>query len=146
MTTTETTAWTPPVVLAVIGMGVVILGSLLPWATLSVGPFSRTVAGTDADGVLTLPIAVVGLLVFVVRRQSGITTLLTGLLTGVPVGGIALYDIINVSNMATDLTTHKVRSLSASVSVGVGLWLCLAGAILTIAASVATPSARKAAE
>lgn len=103
------------------GAGALALGSFLPWA--EVGPFS--VSGTDGDGVLTLGF---GVLIAVVAWPSMQKAIGRGRsITASIAAGLALvvcvYDVLNVSSSDNDFIEAEV---------GIGLWVCTAGAIAVI--------------
>jgi len=103
------------------GAGALALGSFLPWA--EVGPFS--VSGTDGDGVLTLGL---GVLIAVVAWPSMQKAIGRGRsITASIAAGLALvvcvYDVVNVSSSDNDFIEAEV---------GIGLWVCTAGAIAVI--------------
>ncbi|KQZ70633.1 hypothetical protein [Nocardioides sp. Root151] len=80
-----------------------VVGALLPWA--SAGPFS--VAGTNGDGIITLPLGIVAVAAGIVRgvatRPSGwqIAVPIVALVVGVLVGLIGVIDTILVADEAT---------------------------------------------
>lgn len=103
---------------------VIILGSVLPWA--SVGGFA-TINGTDGDGVLTLILGVAVIVValaFVRPRagRGGGWGAWVALALAVVAGLIALYDLININNLGA----------GALVSIGIGLILIPIGAVVGI--------------
>ena len=121
-------ALVPPLV--AIGAGVlVVLGSLLAWATVSAGIINASAAGTDGDGKATLIfglVAVAAVATFIKVRSVWLL-IATGVAFLVSLG-ISIYDTINVSS------THVGNSvIQAHVSVGIGLWLCLIASILGVA-------------
>jgi hypothetical protein len=115
----------------VIGAGaLLILGSLLPWATVSSRFGSISVDGTSGDGKITLILGVVALAMGVVLLQRKIST---GWLVGTGVVflaalGITIKDASDVSSVP-----NPVAEL-VGVHVGFGLWL---GMIASIVGAVA---------
>ena len=88
--------------LSLIGGGLVILGSFLPWATVTSAFGSVSKSGTDGDGQITL---------------------IAGCLAAL----VAVMDIIDVSR-----TAGEVESAYLDASVGIGLWVVLAGAVVAV--------------
>jgi Protein of unknown function (DUF2510) len=120
-----------PWIIAVAG-ALAIVGSILPWATVRTGFGELSVSGTDGDGVITLVLGIalvgLGLCGFTRARQilSGVS-----LLPALGVGAIALIDIVDVSNVADELGSDF-----AQVSIGSGLWVCLAAAVLALVGGI----------
>lgn len=108
-----------------IAAAAVIVGSIMPWATVRTVFGSVDVAGTDGDGVLTL-IGGAAAGVAALLRRHVLGAIAFGL-----VGAIALYDVVNVSDALSD-----VDSALADASVGWGLWLILVAAIAGVVLSV----------
>lgn len=115
----------PPLV--AIGAGsLVVLGSLLAWATVSAGIINASAAGTDGDGKVTLIFGLVAIAAVAIFMKIRSVWLLIGAGVAFLVClGVSIYDTINVSS------THIGNSvIQAHVSVGIGLWLCLIASIL----------------
>ena len=113
----------------VIGTGiaaiVIIVGSVLPWATVSLGDLSESVGGMDGDGAITL---VLGLLlgafaVYAYLRGAPRGLAWAAAVVAAIVAVVAIIDIADVSSLSGDLGDL------ADVSVGFGLWLVLIGGI-----------------
>lgn len=114
---------------------VVVIGSVMPWATAFGGALSK--AGTDGDGAITLVlgllIAAGGLAVGLARGRIwiAIVAALLGALVGVT-AGIDLSD-----------AQSKIGDLHGVVSVGAGLWVTLFGGILAFGACCAAVALRR---
>ena len=108
-------------------MAMIVLGSLLPWATVVTVFGSISISGTEGDGVITLFLGGVGLTGVVLalgrRRRAVIVTLTVAVLALL----IAVYDIANIADIGGEEL--------ARVQIGLGLWLVLVGALLGIAFS-----------
>lgn len=103
-------------------MVLVAVGSALPWAKASFGGFSATKGGLSGDGVITLIVGLLALVFFVVGLAVRARwPFAVGLVLSLIVTAVALIDTIDV---AGDLT------------VGIGLWLCLAAGILGVVAGI----------
>jgi Protein of unknown function (DUF2510) len=117
------------------GGAVLILGALLPWATASIGFVSVSKAGTSGDGVITLIIGLgvlaIGWVALARRRHQAAVVL--GIIAGVIAGGVAIYDIANVSSAVNRAQT---RSSLVHASVGIGLWVTALAAAGVIAGSI----------
>jgi hypothetical protein len=121
--------WSVPIRVLVLGAAALLLaGSFLPWARAEAGPFTATKNGIDGDGVLTLVLAIVIALLFFLARNAKVTAwLIVGL--GALATIVAVIDVADVSNRADDLERQAV-GLGATVSVGSGLWMALAGGVI----------------
>ncbi len=126
----------------VIGAGVlVVLGSLLPWATVSSGIGSLSVDGTSGDGKLTLILGVIALVMGVVllQRGAGVGWLVgTGVVFLVTLG-VSIKDASDISSFGDQVTAL------VGVHVGFGLWLCILGSIAGVVATALLLVQRRAA-
>jgi hypothetical protein len=108
--------------------GAVILGSVLPWATVTTVFGTISLAGTEGDGIITLIGGVVAGLAVLIRRFR-LACLAFGL-----TAAIAVYDITNVNRSIGDIDSEFVRT-----SVGYGLWIIVAAAIVGTLIALARP-------
>lgn len=115
----------------------VVVGSFLPWAVIESSFGDISIGGGDMDGDASLTVAGVvaiavlgGLAVFGRWARGAVTGLAISALvvTGV-VALIALVDIADVATSADDMP-------GLDVSVGVGLWVVLAGSLVAAAGAV----------
>ena len=115
-------------IVVVASSGLVLLGSLLTWASAGVGPFSVSVAGTSngGDGIATLLLALVaaGAIGFGIWRPRIWMAVLSLASLGVA-GVIAITDAIRIWTF----TGPPSQLISVSAEVGIGLWLCMIGAV-----------------
>ena len=115
---TDVTSW------VVIGAGVVLaLGSLLPWATVSaIVTVSKN--GTSGDGVATLIAGGLAVILgaFLLRGNVYIAWRMGGLFLFLVSFAVCVYD---ASNLPTG-------NQYASVSVGIGLWLCIVASLVGV--------------
>jgi hypothetical protein len=131
-------------ILAAVGGLLVGVGSFLPWATIT-SPFigDLTVAGTAADGKITLVIGVAILIVAALRLLRPSTPALVQRLTilfGLIVVAVGIMDVINVSSVSTEVGGQDV----ATVSVGFGLWVVILGGLLAIVGGIVVSRAKAA--
>jgi len=119
-----------------VGAAAVMVGSFLPWATVSFFLGTTNVAGTDGDGVLTLFIGAV--LAFVAFRAInpgiGRGASILAVIAALILFGIALYDFIDIRRVASDLA--DISDDVAQASVGIGLWIVLVGSGAAAAGSI----------
>ena len=106
-----------------ISSGVAILGSLLPWATVSAGIFgSMSVRGTEGDGTFIIILAIVAIVLACLKDYK--TALPKNFATGIFAIGavqsvIMLLNLINIGRMAPRVRSSKptvLRYTSASAS------------------------------
>lgn len=117
------------------GAALLVLGSVLPWARVSLAGYgSQTVGGMDGDGPITLVLAVaLGGLGWLhvtrgwhrVRAIGAIGCAAAATLTTL----VDLKDVRRVAGSGAD-------GFGVDVSVGLGLWIATAAAVLALAASV----------
>ena len=113
--------------LGLAGCALAIVGAFLVWATVSAGPFSVDVKGTDSgkDGTITLILAIVAAAaIFFIEKKPWIVWI--ALAAAVLVLLVGLYDTLDI--MGTD-------DQGADVKVGIGLWITDLGGILATAAA-----------
>lgn len=110
----------------------VLLGSLLPWATVETGFGSISVRGTEGDGVLTLLLALAGgaAAVAVVMARKPMAAI-GGIVAGGLALAIGLFDFIDLAR-ATGDSGGLVQAHT-----GFGLWLVLLGSLAMTGASIA---------
>jgi Tryptophan-associated transmembrane protein (Trp_oprn_chp) len=129
-------------IVVAVGAGMMILGSYLPWATVTSGGSSDSIGGTDFNGgrigiALGIAAAVIAVLYLRgnLRKKTNIATL--------SLGGLAtLVYVLNWGNLkksvgAADQTYASLDHAlgvknTLSVSVGLGLVLALAGAVMVV--------------
>lgn len=114
-----------------VGAAALIVGALLPWATASAGFISVSKAGTDGDGVITLVLgAVIAFFaLFALKPQPHQLAVIVGAGAGLAAGGVAIYDIVNVSDA---INTAQSQSNLVHASVGSGLYVTAVGAAIAI--------------
>jgi hypothetical protein len=105
------------------------VGSVLPWASAQSGLGSISITGTDGDGVLTLWLAVlVAVLAFPLatgfRRRRPLA-----LLGALALVALSTFDLVNTSNRLIDASSESTHA-----SVGYGLWVVVAGAVVAVLA------------
>ena len=109
------------------------LGALLPWATVDIGFASVSKAGTSGDGIITLCLAVVVIILAGFGYQRGMTskTATWSVVLGVLVLAVGIYDTIDVTSRAADLEI-------GNATVGPGLWLTDIAAVVLIVGALMT--------
>jgi hypothetical protein len=123
------------------GIGVVV-GSFLPWITVSSAFTTVSRSGIDGggDGVITLVIgaliAVCG--VFLATGRKAVAAWAAGLVLGLAAAGIGILDAADVQERI-----EGVGSAAAMASTGAGLYVVIVGGVLAALASVAVPIGRE---
>lgn len=112
-------------ILGLIGGGLVLLGSFMPWASIASGFGSVGVAGTEGDGKFTLVLGIGVVVLGVVSRMSGKRLAVPQVIACALAGIVAVIDISNVSSKLAG-----VESAFVHASVGPGLYLVLIGAVV----------------
>jgi len=111
-----------------------ILGSLLPWATVSAGIFgSMSVSGTEGDGTFIIILAIVAIVLSCLKDYK--TVLPKNFATAVFVIGavqsvIMLLNLINMGRMLGSQGS-ELKAYGVSVHIGFGFILVLLAAIAT---------------
>ncbi|HEV2309503.1 MAG TPA: DUF2510 domain-containing protein [Acidimicrobiia bacterium] len=121
---------------------VLLVGSCLTWVKATAGPFTATGGGLSRDGRITIAIAIGVGLIFLLVRQKNVVVAVT-IVGGVLAAGTSFYDIADIKNRASDLSS--TTTVPVHVTIGVGLILCaIAGVALLIMGLVAGAEARRA--
>jgi len=112
------------------GSVLVVLGALLPWASV----LGMSVSGTDGDGMITLVIAVLaGLFLFIKKIPIWIPLILGVVVCGI--GGYDMYSMLS-STSGPDMAAAEELLGDLSVSIGIGLYLTILGGLGVIVGSV----------
>ncbi|MGZ6997951.1 MAG: hypothetical protein ACXVLZ_06975, partial [Acidimicrobiia bacterium] len=122
-----TSDWPPTRILGVIGAGLLCVGSVLPWAEVRVLFLSKTFSGTEGDGKITLVVGLASVVLFLVAGRSTAGVLAAVVAAGIG-GAVAAYDLVNVSRAVSGVSS----TAAADASVGVGLYVCTAGAAAAV--------------
>ena len=122
-------------VLALGGAALAVIGSFLPWATVSGGFVDISKNGMDGDGVITLVGALTfgGLAAWSLLGSWSKGRVIGALVVAVLVTLIAVIDIADVASRFSDIDTE---ALGLDVSIGIGLWIVLLGGLVGVAGCV----------
>lgn len=108
------------------GAAVIVLGSVLPWASVAmVGP----IYGTEGDGMITLTLAVIAgiLALFAGLGKGRVWMFVVALVLGMLATVIAAYDLSNISSL---VSTQGMAQLGAGLPVIIVGGLVVMGAAL----------------
>lgn len=114
--------------IVVAGAVLVIVGSFLPWEKASTAVGSFTVNGIHTDGHSTLILSVVGLV-------CGVLALYADRIFWVFPAGVVLFVAAVFSGLDIASLPHPSATF-VSLGKGVGIWLCLIGAVVGFLASI----------
>ncbi|MEX2274343.1 MAG: hypothetical protein WEA10_02095 [Actinomycetota bacterium] len=126
----QTQKVSPGPIVMIVGAVVMAIGSVLPWATISIQAAERSIGGLDGDGVITVICAVLVALAALVWLTGRGWGRVLGFILAIVAGGVAVYDLVNITDTASDLSV--VLEGFAEVSAGIGIWLVVAGAVIAI--------------
>jgi len=115
-------------ILALVGGAGVVVGSLMPWATVTAIFGTISVAATQGDGTITLVLGgVLGVLALL--DLVGTTEVSKWLYVwfGVLAVGVAGFDWVNLSQRLGEANAESVRA-----SVGIGLQVVVGGGVLAV--------------
>lgn len=115
-----------------VGAGLlVVLGALMTWASVSAGLVNVSAAGTNGDGRITLAFAILATVAAGISiRSSGVLWMAGAGAAFVVTLGVSIVNAVHASS------TRVADSLvAARVGIGAGLWLCLVGSVIGVAAS-----------
>lgn len=112
--------------LLLVAFGSVLLGSFLPWVTVT-APFIGRISknGIEGDGVITAVVAGLCLLQLILGSARGAKIPGATRWFGIALTGLCIYEIVDVYQTGSELEIGVVQ-------VGVGLWLTAAGAALVL--------------
>jgi hypothetical protein len=116
----------------IIGSLATVIGSFMPWATVSagfIGSISKN--GIDGDGkVVAVLGGIAGYLVVRKRENLGRKDVLLPAILNAVSFVVCLIDLLDIQNKAKDTTSGVL------LQVGNGLWICLFGAGISLAAAI----------
>ena len=129
----------PAAITAMLGGLLLCLGSFLPWLTATapfVGTISRSGMDGGGDGILTLALGCITILIAV----AGFTKpkrLQLSIVTGVVAGIVAAFAYVQVQDRIASVQATAGEAASMIVaSVGAGIWTVIIGAVLTVVGGV----------
>jgi hypothetical protein len=118
--------------IAAVGGGLVLIGSFMPWASVATAFGTVSIAGTEGDGKITLVIGLVMVLLSVLELTGnvlivGLPTRVLGLIAAFGAAGVGSYDLVNVSNNLSSVSSEFARA-----SIGIGLYAVVGGGVTAI--------------
>jgi hypothetical protein len=142
--------------LALAGGVLAVVGSFLVWAEVSAGPFTEQSKGIDGwEGKATIVAGAVmvaaGIRVLAGSHQAMARLRPSAAIGGVAAAGVGVYTAVTIRDqlveaVATDLPRAEVeRALDSGLlelTIGVGLYLVIAGGVQGIVAAIVAPGSR----
>ena len=119
----------PKQMLALLGAAVLAAGSFLDWVTIDSAFGSLGVKGMEGDGKLTLAAGGLSLVLFVLKSRGAA---ILGSLVAAAGGAVAIYNFSNVQRKLDDISSEFARA-----TVGIGIYVCIAGAALALIGGLA---------
>jgi len=114
-----------PKIILLAGAALMVLGSLLPWATMTSVFGNVEVTATEGDGAITLVIGIlIGLGALLMKSKPGKRGGIASSIFGVIAGIVAIIDMSNIQKIS--------GNPFADVQVGIGLYLVAIGALVTV--------------
>jgi len=115
--------------IAIGGFVLMFIGLLLPWVSVSAGPFKATSSGfSTGDGKLVLLLTLGGLVALYLRKS------VVAIIVSAIAAAITLWDIIDVARVSSDAPDGA--GISVDAGTGIGIWLTIIGVGAIVAASV----------
>jgi len=121
---------------AIVAGACFVAGSMLPWVTIRIGPFTSSLSGTEGglDGIIILILGV-----FLVAAGGamlvGVTWKVSPVLLGVDAGVVTLIVLLNLPNIGDAIRLARGEStpdIPVLAYHGVGLWVIGVGVVLAI--------------
>lgn len=114
-----------------VGLAIVAIGSLLPWASASAAFVRIEKGGMEGDGKITIILSGGALIWYLVKSKNLSGRPLLGMIIGLLCAIIAIIDINDVQGL-------RDGKSGVLIQVGFGLWLCLIGGVLSFFAGILT--------
>jgi hypothetical protein len=131
--TTEQISVRRSLTIALAGAGIIVVGSLLPWLTVTTDAGVFSFRGTEGNASITMALGFgVALLAGAALFQKR-ATLFTGLLVAVA-GVVAGLEAVNFVSDAK--TTLQSESLQITSTMEFGIWVALLGCLVSVVAGV----------
>jgi hypothetical protein len=124
--------------LTIAGAVLVVIGSLLPWATVTTFFGSVGYAGTEGDGKITLVIGLLAAIAAFLELTQDRDTRGAVVVLACAAGGTAVFDLANITDRIATVSSGFVRA-----SAGIGLYAVLAGGGLALCGAFIDPDARR---
>jgi hypothetical protein len=126
-----------PTILLMVGGGLAVLGSFLPWVSIQSGFGTISKSGMDGgDGIFTLGAgvlaAIFGFLAYNGGRSQVRPAQVIGIVAALITGSVAIYDYIDITERVDSLGSNAF----VSGSVGAGLYTLFVAAALMLAGGI----------
>ncbi len=121
--------------LVALGGALIVIGALLPWVTPLFESFQRLVGGSTIGGWVVLAIGLGAIVVIFLPRFKAPRVSTPATVLGIIAGLLALSSAINTLNLQQALIGNQ--PLSPLSGIGLGVYITLAGSLITILAGLA---------
>lgn len=106
-----------------------VIGSIMPWATISSVFGTINKSGTEGDGIITLIIGIIvilcGAIALAIEKNDVVLVLST--LGSIGIIGIAILDIVDTSRRVAEISGEYVKA-----TVGGGLYITLVSGVIVL--------------
>lgn len=124
-----------PLHLVLGGAGLIILGALLPWASVSIkiagaSAMSNSASGLDGDGRFTLILGIAAVVLTVLKNppQAKLFALIALIASGLA-ALIGLIDIFRITGNSDANAILQASGSSVSISPGIGIFITIIGGV-----------------
>jgi hypothetical protein len=121
--------------LVALGGALIVIGALLPWVTPLFESFQRLVGGSTIGGWVVLVIGLAAIVIVFLPRFKAPRVSTPATVLGIIAGLLALSSAINTLNLQQALIGNQ--PLSPLSGIGLGVYITLAGSLITILAGLA---------
>lgn len=119
-------------ILELVGGAVVVLGSLLPWASVTTVFGTASVPGTEGDGLIALGVGGVVCLLAVLELGNRNDTRTLTMYVTLAAGALGVYEWVTIRARLMEVSSEFARA-----SVGIGVYAVIGGAALAFVAALA---------
>lgn len=121
--------WRQSAMVTLAGGVMLVVGALLPWATITSGLGSVSLAGTDGDGIFLLGLGAIIAAASLGYLNGNRTARAGASLLGIIAIWLMVNEVGHVARVVDEANSDYTRG-----SIGIGVWVCLLGALLSAGA------------
>jgi hypothetical protein len=124
-----------PAALHLAGGALAVVGSFLPWVTVTTIFGTLSLGGMEGDGVIAAVAGGALCLIGIVGLSSGKPLLMGGLVLSLALAGLGIFEAIQIGSGTSDISAEAAGLARASI--GLGVWVLIAGSALGASAFLA---------